>query len=159
MDLGSILPPRSMEEILAERVRLTIGGRVYDLPALVIDDNQRWKEQLDLAMVGLLQAAGEQGDNVGAVLETLSADPGPFLDLLQSYDKTGVLPERDVLRTSMTETQLLISVLEVWRVANPLVDIGLAVVATTALRTNALPRLTSSLRPNGDGPLGKSGAN
>ena len=158
MDLSSILPPRSVEDILAERVRLVIDGQTYDLPALVIADNEAWKARLDAEITALLaRAQGE--DDPGEVLNALAADATPFEDLLYAYDKGGILPEREVLRSSLTEFGLLCAVLEVWRAANPLVDIGIGAWQTTVQTTNEwLARMRGS-RPSTAGRPASSGAN
>jgi hypothetical protein len=157
MEVHDILPERSMADVIAQRVRVQLGGREYLLPAKVIDDNERWKRQLDVVMTALLASMDEDGD-AGSALGVLSTDPEPFVQVLLSYDHTGLLPDRDTLRATVTEYELLVAVLECWRAASPKVDIAL-VSATTAIRTGTLPRLTSSLLPGGAGTLRRSEAN
>lgn len=157
MEVHDILPPRSMADVIAQRVRVVLAGQEYLLPAKVIDDNERWKRQLDVVMTALLASMEEDGD-AGSALGVLSTDPEPFVQVLLSYDHTGLLPDRDTLRRTITEFELLAAVLECWRAASPKVDIAL-VSATTAIRTGTLPRLTSSLRGAGSGRPATSGAN
>lgn len=158
MDLTSILPPRSIEDILFERVRLIIGGEVYDLPALVIEDNERWKASLEAELTGMLQALNEAGDDVSNIVAALTGEPARLIALLRSYDKSNLLPDDDTLRRSMTPLSLLRAVLEVWRAANPLVDIGLVGVTMTDVPTSESPTPTSLPRRNGAGRRAKSGA-
>lgn len=158
MDLTSILPPRSIEDILFERVRLIIGGEVYDLPALVIEDNERWKASLEAELTGMLNALNDSGDDLSKIVAALTGEPGRLVGLLRSYDKTGILPDDDTLRASMTPLGLLRAVLEVWRAANPLVDIGLVGVTMDAASTSESATPTNTPRRNGAGRRAKSGA-
>lgn len=154
--LGSLLPTRTVGDILAGRVRLRVGVDVIDLPVLPIARNEAWKERLDATMAGLLERATDDADP-GQVLDALAADTGPFLDLLYAYDRDGVLPDREVIRETWTELDLLLAVLEVWRAANPLVDVGLGAWSATRSRTPSMP--TSASHPSTDGPSPGSGLN
>jgi len=157
MDLSALLPTRSVEDILAERVRLTIGGEEYVLPALSIEQTETWLDGLQTevnALIGFLEMSGDDG---GRIFAELTSKPARLLDYLVSYDQTGVLPDRDVIRRGLTPIGLLRAVLEVWRAANPLVDIGLA--SMTDLLASVSPPPTSSRRRNGAGRTVKSGAN
>jgi hypothetical protein len=156
VDVGSILPPRSIEDLLGERVRLVIGGQEFVLPVPVISVAERWKADLDATMTRLLD--GASSDDPGATLDALASDAGPFLDLLASFDVDGVLPTADVIRETTTPLGLLLAVLEVWRAVNPLVDIGLGVWAMTATRS-ASPQPMSAWRPSTVGPSVPSGTN
>ncbi len=159
MELTNLLPPRSIEDILFERVRLVIGGEVYDLPALVIEDNERWKAELDREMTGLLSALADAGDDMGGILSALTNEPERLLRLLRSYDTSGVLPDDETLRKSLTPLSLVRAVMEVWRAANPLVDIGLAGLGPTLEVQPSEPQKPTSLpRRNGAGRRAKSGA-
>lgn len=142
------LPKRSVEDIFAGRVRVVSGGQVYDLPVLSIRDNRAWRERLDTGITAILSNLEGAGDNIGTLLETLAGATDELLDLLTSYDKTGVLPPREDLEGEMTDVQALRAVLEVWSAANPLVGIGLATLMT-APPENASPVPTSSPSMNG----------
>jgi hypothetical protein len=156
MELTSILPPRSLEDILFERVRLIIGGEVYDLPALVIEENERWKSELEADLTGMLTALDDAGDDISAIVSTLTGEPVRLLTLLRSYDVTNVLPSDETLRAAMTPLQLFRAVMEVWRAANPLVDIGIHGLALTATQPSESPAPTSLRRRNGAGRRAKS---
>jgi len=158
VDITSILPPRSVEDILFERVRLIIGGEVYDLPALVIEDNEQWKAQLDEELMSILNQVNDAGDDVSQLVAALTGEPDRLIRLLRSYDKTNVLPDDETLRKSMTPMVLVRSVMEVWRAANPLVDIGLVGLTISAVTESASPKPTSTPRQNGAGRRVKSGA-
>jgi hypothetical protein len=123
MDFGTLLSERSMEDILAERIRLVIGGEVYDLPVLPIAENRVWKERMDLELGFLLAniAAEEDSD---AILGLFDGSEALFMDLLTSYDTSHVLPPVEVIEANLTPLGVVKAVLEVWRAARPLADIA-----------------------------------
>ena len=154
---GSLLPPRPVEDILAERVRLSIGGKVYDLPALSIEANEAWLVTLNEDVSGLLGGLNAAGEDAAGIIGMLAAEPDRLVDLLYSYDQSSVLLPREELRRAVTPLGLIRIVAEVWRAANPLVDIALAGMAL-ALPAEPSPTRTSSPPRNGAGRRVKSGA-
>ena len=159
MDIGSLLPPASLGDMLAKRVRVSIDEVEYVLPVKRIRAQADWEERLDDELVTLLQAVRADTDDVAAVLRELARSPGRFIDLLVSYDDHDILPDAATIAESETELGVLCAVLEVWRAAHPFVAIGVEALATSARPLNALPRLTSSLPSSGDGPSTTSRAN
>jgi hypothetical protein len=166
VDLSDLLSPRTAEDIFAQRVRLTIGDREVLLPALVIADTEDWLRSFDETMAPVLGAVTAAGDDPGEALNALARDIEPFLALLISYDREGLLPSRDELRRSLTPMDLLVCCLEVWRAANPLLDVALGVVVGTRLATTAReiatatsPEPTSSPPRRGAGRPAPSAAN
>jgi len=118
--LPAATPTRSAEDILAGRVRVLLGGVVYELPVLARGASRAWRERLDerFARLGsLLEAAA---DDASQVLTLLLAETDAMLDMLVAYDQTGVLPDRDALDAIASDAEILRSVIEVWRAANPL---------------------------------------
>lgn len=143
--VSDLIPPRRLEDIVAQRVRLVLGGEVYDLLALTIADTEAWLGQMDGYVVRLL--AGIDGDDLPErVIAALSTQGEDLMTLLLAYDKRGVLPPKARLRKLMTPFELLCSVLEVWRAANPLVDIGIDTLPKA--EPPASPPPTSSRRRN-----------
>jgi hypothetical protein len=129
-----LLSERSMEDILAERIRLPIGGQVYDLPVLPIAENRVWKERMDLEL-GLFLVNIVNEDDTDAILRLFDQNEALFLDLLVSYDTTHVLPgwtvenekwrfNSEAIEAAVTPLALIRMVLEVWRAARPLADIA-----------------------------------
>lgn len=130
MDFGSLLPARSMEDILAERVRLTIGEVTYDLPVLPIAENRAWKERMDLELGFLLVNISVEDDG-DAILGLFDGSEALFMDLLTSYDQTHVLPPVEQIEQGLSPLGLVKAVLEVWRAARPLADIALTGASLT----------------------------
>jgi hypothetical protein len=139
LDLRSILPERSFEDIIAERVRLTIGGKEYILPAKVIEDNETWLAGLNAEFMSLMNALSKQTEDTGAIVGLLTRDPDWLIDHLISYDHTNALPDRAAIRKGLTPMKLLLSVGEVWRAANPLVDTLLGAMTLSNLRAVTSP--------------------
>lgn len=160
MDFRSFLPERAIEDIVAERVRLTIGGEEYILPAKVVEDNEAWLASLNADFRGLMDALDKAGDDTSTIVALLTRDPDWLIDHLISYDHTGVLPDKATIRKGMTPIKLLMAVGEVWRAANPLVDIAAAALTMDSLMALtgpvASPR-TGSSRRNTNGRRATSG--
>lgn len=157
-EFGALLPARSIEDILAERIRLVIGGVVYDLPVLPIRESRVWKDRMDLEF-GVLLARVAENDDMATILGLFDGSEDLFWDLLGSYDSSGVLPPREVIEQTETSLWLVRAVLEVWRAARPLADIARAALTETPEPpANDTPLPTSSLLPNMDGPLVRSSA-
>lgn len=165
LDFGDLLAPRSVEDILAERVRLVIGEEVYDLPVLTIRENRAWREQVDVTLGMLLMAVSMEEDS-DAILALFDRNEESLLALLQSYDRTGVLPPRETIEANLSPLGLVRAVLEVWRAARPLADIartGLAAMPTETPPSSAPPinswrRRTSSWLRNTAGRRDTSSA-
>ena len=146
MDVRSFAPPRSVEDILAERVRLVIGGEAYVLPALSIAANEAWKAGLEGDFVNLMTALQTAGDDVPAIVAILTRDPDWLIDHLIGYDRSGILPDRAHLREGLTPLGVLRAVVEVWQAANPLADIGTLGFAMTGTPSSDTPPPSSSPR-------------
>lgn len=151
MRIEEALGPRSLADVFSETVRIRVGQDVYVLPVLPIRENREWKGSMEAVMIGFLADAAREGDDQGAVLTALARDPAPLLDLLVSYDRSGVLPPRDVLEATMTDVGLIVAVMEVWRAANPLVDTGLAWIETGPPDQSDTPEPMSGPPPTTDG--------
>ncbi len=148
--------PRTVEDVLAGRLRVTLGGEVYDLPVRSIASNRRWVESLDAEMGSLLSAinsAGEDYQAIAAALMGIGAEE--LLDLVIAYDETGVLPPKEVLEETTQPHEALRAVAGIRRVQNPLADAGLA-AASSAIAGMSSPALTSSPRTNGTSRRRKS---
>lgn len=160
VDLGALLAPRSVEDILAERVVLTLGGDRYVLPVLPILASQAWEEQLEDELVWLLRTVRKDTDDVEAVLRALATSPGRFIDVLLAYDRDHLLPDRKMIEATTTEIGVLCAVLEVWRAAHPFADIGLGLWLMTGQLERASQVATSSpWRPGPATPIDGSERN
>lgn len=139
MDLRKFLPERSLEDIISERVRVTVGETEYVLPVKVVEDNEIWLQSLNSDFRQLMQALTEAGEDVEKIVALLTRDPNWLIDHLLSYDHTGQLPDRETIRKSMTPIRLLMAVGEVWRAANPLADIALTALTFEGLWSMTAP--------------------
>jgi len=118
--LPAAAPTRSAEDILAGRIRVMLGGAIYQLPVLSRAASRAWREQLDERFAALTADLEAAGDNAGQVLERLAAETDALLDMLLLYDQTGALPDRAEIDGTASDAEILRAVIEVWRAANPL---------------------------------------
>lgn len=114
------LPARAAADVLAGRVRVVLGGDIYDLPVLPRAASRRWLEGLDLRFAMLAADLESAGDDTPAILNRLLAEADGLYAMLRSYDTSGVLPDEGVVDEYVTDVEILRAVLEVWRAANPL---------------------------------------
>jgi hypothetical protein len=117
------LPERSASDIIAGRIHVVLAGVPYDLPVLPRGASRAWLETLDTSFVDLGAALEAAGDDTPAILQAIFAQQQSLLDMLLSYDQTGVLPPREHLDEFATDVELFRALMEVWRAANPLADI------------------------------------
>lgn len=122
--LRQFLPERSAEDILAERIRLTLGGTEYVLPVLTIEQNEVFRASLS-SKLGLLLAGFDQLDSMPVIMARLGASAPLLLELLGEYDQTHQLPTAEQLRTTCTEVAVSRAFFGVLAAAYPLVAAAL----------------------------------
>lgn len=132
------VPTRSAADILAGRVRVTLGGTTHDLPVLPRGPSKRWLEQLDARFATLAAQLSEAADTP-AIMGLLVTETDALYDMLLSYDQSGVLPSRDEIDETATDAQILQAVLEVWRAVHPLVDSVTARASATSGTSSGRP--------------------
>lgn len=161
-DLEGLLSPRSVDDLIAERVRVTLGEHEYVLPVLKIEREEAWRAKLDSQFENDLAAAGAA--SMPELLRVLDGQQDRLLDALIDFDETGVLPEKAVIRREATQMQVIRAVLGARQSVSPLVVIGLmtglALVNLTVLAgpSGSLAPL-SSPRSATAGPPATSAAN
>jgi len=154
--LDTFGPERTVEDVLGGRLRVTLGGEVYDLPVRSIASNRRWVESLDAELGGLLVAVSAAGNDYQAIASAMMGiGAEELLGLVIAYDETGVLPPREHLEEIARPHEVLRAVAGIRRVQNPLADAGLA-AASSAIAGMSSPAPTSSPRTNGTSRRRKS---
>lgn len=143
------MPVRSPEDILAGRVRVTLGGTTHNLPVLPRGPSKRWLEQLDARFAALAMSLDAAADTP-TIMGLLVSETDALYDLLLSYDQSGILPSRAEIDETATDAQILQAVLEVWRAVHPLVASVVEAASTTSGPSSALP--TSSLASTAGDP-------
>lgn len=138
-------PERSVEDILAGRLRLTFGEKTFDLPVLSIAANRRWREGMEARLQPLVNATGS--NSVTRILKALTAADDALLDLVLSYDETHVLPDKAELEELARPADALRALLEVRAAANPLLGVSRALRARPAPEPS--PDSTSSPSTSG----------
>jgi hypothetical protein len=114
------LPTRSASDILAGVIRVSLGGRVFELPVLPRAASRAWLENLDSRFADLAIDLEAAGNDAPVIMARLVAEADALYDMLLSYDQAGVLPPRAEIDAVATDTEILRGVLEVWRAVNPL---------------------------------------
>jgi hypothetical protein len=134
------LPARSATDVLAGVVRVSLGGRVFEIPVLPRGASRRWLESLDARFASLANDLEQAGSDTPAIMVRLVAEADGLYEMLLAYDRAGasVLPDRADIDEVATDTEILRAVLEVWRAVNPL-------AATVAQMSDETP--TVSLSP------------
>lgn len=159
-------PERSAEDILGRTIHIVLGGTPYTLPVRSIKANREWKASLDGELAGMLTGieAMESMTEVAEVMNTLVREiddmVGRLIDLLVSYDTSGVLPSRDAIEEIEPDASadVLEACREVWRAANPLVVGALSAIATLEPPTSASSLPTNTPPPSTAGRRKKSRA-
>jgi hypothetical protein len=142
--LEGLLPERSAEDIFAGRVRLTLGGKPFDLETLVIEDEEAWLATVEASplspLFGTISAEPEELMRIMAGAQASDL----LIDLLLAYDKAGVLPPKAEIRKTARPIEVVRSVLEVWQAAHPLLGISLLGMQEM---TNQIQSLTNGRSP------------
>lgn len=149
---------RPAGDILSRVVRVQLDGKSYELPVRSIKANREWKTNLNdrlAAMIGGLEASG---DDYAALFGLIANQIDDLVDMLVSYDTSGILPSRDAILDIEPDASLdvLNAVREVWRAANPLVATTLAAIGTPIPESDVSSPLTSSPPVNITGRRRKS---
>lgn len=143
--LSGFATERSIGDVLSGRLRLTFGGRVFELPVLSIAANRRWREGLEARLQPIVDASAS--DDLETIVAALAVAEEDLLDVLLSYDQDHLLPPRDVLEEMARPHELFRAVMDVRAAANPLLGVGLALAAETT--PSVSPTSMSSRSTNG----------
>lgn len=151
------VPVRSAQDILAGVVVVTLGGTTYRLPVLPRGVSRRWLESLDARFAWLSARLDAAADDTPAILAMLVAETDGLYEMLRSYDAAGagLLPPREAIDETTTDTEILRAVLEVWQAANPLAATLAGPRDDETDGTSSAPRSTRP-RPTGGAPSASS---
>jgi len=147
--LRQFLPERSAEDILAERIRLTLGGTEYVLPVLTIEQNEVFRASLS-ERLGSLLAGFDKLDSMPMILGRLGAATPVLLEVVGAYDRDKVLPPAEVLRTTCTEVAVSRAFFGVLAAAYPLAAAALDSVLSSP---ELLGVLLAEMAPTREGSL------
>lgn len=149
-------PNRSAADALAGRVRILMGGVMYELPVLPRGASRAWLAELDAkwgALPGMLQATE---DNVDEAVRLLGEHTDAMLDALLAYDQTAILPPRADLDAACTDAEILQATVECWLAANPLAAsivaaMGSETPGTSPEPPSSVPTLTAGVPSTSSG--------
>ncbi len=145
---------RSVEDILAGRLRIRLAGEWHVLPVLTVGQNADWLATLEAEMDPLI--SGE--DDLAKVVGLMDDLNGRLLDFVYSYDLMHVLPEQSTIARDVYPHEVLRAVMEVRLAANP--TLGLALTSAIGdMKEMPSSVRTSSSRPRTAGRSRKSATN
>jgi hypothetical protein len=148
------LPERSVEDVLAGRLRIRLAGEWYVLPVLTIGQNREWTESLDAEVAPLLEGS----DDLEVIVQRAQGLSDRLLEFVWSYDRMGVLPPRETIEPNVYPHEALRAVMEVRLAANPTLGFALAGAMEDLRAESPWPsQPTSSSRRNTAGRSRMSG--
>ena len=157
LDVFDLTAARPAGDILSRVVRVTIGGKEYELPVRSIKGNREFREGLEAGTQSVLNALDSKADLSG-VFDVLATQLPLLLDLLIAYDTSGVLPSKDEIEAIEPDCSLDVvnAVREVWRAANPLVVTTLRAMDETLASPSSEPTSSPPARTAGSRRKSKS---
>jgi hypothetical protein len=161
--IRALIPPRAAEDVMAERVPVTLGDRSFILPVLSIEANETWTALFNQHIGSLLSGMERPDANAQLVLGYLQGLTPIQLELLRAYDSKGVLPDDEWIRANASGPQLLKALLGTVAAAFPFAIVAIEMVLSSqdvqGELLRSLQRYTSSLPANGAGQPATSGVN
>lgn len=112
---------RPADQIVSRTIRITLGGKPFELPVRSIRKNREWAASLDARFAGAVAGLDAAGDDLSAILGLFQSQSDVLLELLLSYDSAGVLPSKDEIEDMEPNPtgEIVVAVREVWRAVNP----------------------------------------
>lgn len=127
--IRSLLPERSVEDVLAGKLRLVLGGTPFTLDVLTIDKADEWRAGLLVAFGDVVGQLEEQV-NVPGVVAFLGSNTASMLVLIRAYDQAGVLPDNDWIRSHATEPEVLRAFVLILAASFPFIASAIDILAT-----------------------------
>lgn len=150
--LRSVLPERSVEDVLAGRLRMTLGSTIFDLPVLTIAQADEWRAKL-LSAFGDVMTQLEQEVNIAGVIAFLGSNTASMLALIHEYDRDAILPDDDWIRGHATEPEVLRGFVLILAASFPFIASVLDILSTNP---QALGMLIGEFRTPAGGPSSSS---
>lgn len=127
------LAERSVEDVLAGRIRIRLAGETYVLPVLTVGQNADWLASLEAELHPLIEAE----DDLDVVMGLMDTVNDRLLDFVYSYDLRGLLPKQSTIERDVYPYEVLRAVMEVRLAANPTLGFALASVLEDATKAAA----------------------
>lgn len=136
---------RSVEDVLAGRLRIRLAGEWHVLPVLTIGQNRDWLASLDAELAPLV----ETEDDLEVVVAQMERLNDRLLDFVYSYDRAGLLPPKEEVEPNVYPHEVLRAVMEVRLAANPTLGFALASAVQEARNEASRPAsLPTSSQPS-----------
>jgi hypothetical protein len=159
--MSSLVPVRTVEEIVGGQVPIMLGRTRYVLPELPMAQTDAWAESMDERLRGLLSVVDTLDEGqLMPLFEAATSFQDELLESLVAYDSTGVLPSIDDIRGLATHTEVLLAALGVWSsTKSPLAGIVVTFLSVLpSIPTGSVPKPTSGSRKRSASRRPKSAA-
>lgn len=118
--LPTELPKRTVLDMASGQIRLALGGRVFAIPVLPRKASREWLATVDASWRGLGEAMEQASEDTPAVVALLMAHQDELLAMIRAYDATNVLPDPEWIDEYVTDGEVFLAAIELWRAAHPL---------------------------------------
>lgn len=140
----TLLPERSVEDVLTGVLRMHFGGEEFAVPVLVIEKADAWRTRLGEEF-GSIMGALEGQTNPAGVLAFMGSHSPTLLAMLREYDDSGALPDDTWMRSHATEPEVLRAFMLVMAASYPFVAAALDILAANP---GALRLVIEEFRPS-----------
>lgn len=152
--------PRSEQEIAGGFIRVRMGGVVREIPTLKIAASRKWKDDLlvRLSAIGERDVSFSLTDGaktMGALAPLANLATDTMVDVLLTYDTTGVLGGREWIEEHADDAEVYGALTRVLQVVFPFVGTVLE-YASPLIREWLASRSGASSSTNGSLPRGAS---
>lgn len=138
-----LLPERSVEDVLTGTLRVRFGGTEFQMPVLVIEKADAWRNRLQSEFVAVVAALDGKTDAAG-VLAFMASHTPKMVELLRAYDGSAKLPDDEWLRKNATEPEVLRGFMLVLAASFPFIAAALDILAANP---GALKMVLEEFRP------------
>lgn len=160
MSLVSLyIPDAPVEDIVARRIRLELGGQEYLLPTLSMECGDAWRAAVNAAAPAAIAALDDLADFV-SVVAYLNNQVETVYELLRRYDELGlgyrgrselVLPDWPTARALASEEDIVTAFLGVLKRAYPFAVVVL-LAASSGIPAARMPSPATETEPTSSGP-------
>jgi hypothetical protein len=124
----SLLPERTVEDVLTGVLRMQFGQTEFKVPLLVIEKADEWRESLQREFINVMGALEGQ-TNAAGVLAFMGAHTPTMLRLIHEYDVADVLPDDDWIRGHANEPEILRAFMLLLAASFPFIAAALDILA------------------------------
>jgi hypothetical protein len=102
----ALVPERTVEDVLASRLRMRFGEQEFVLKVLTIEESDHWRDQVEANASDVLERLGGEA-NAAGLLTFMGMQTPLLLGLIHEYDVHDILPDDVWLKRNATEPEVL----------------------------------------------------